>query len=185
MFVCGSNPRLDGFQGKKCRLLSATEHCSRDTRRAKYDTSGPICIDDEDPLPTAEAEAIAEATGHPVDVCLAALLAKGSAEEAVSWLLETGAAGDSEGTVRCDSPGRQARGAGNHAPEEGVVTQVMDMCGRGRRECKRALSAHSTVEEAVMWLLGQPQVPLPGPQAAEAPRSSAGGLHEHPSVCAA
>jgi len=141
--VCGSNPRLDGFQGKSCRLLSAATHRKRRRHREKYQG---VINKEEQPIPTSEAKLVAEATGRPLDACIAALLSKGNIQEAVAWLLDT--------PLSSPTVSRPL-----HSPEGNRHTQlqqVMDICSRTRGECEEALSIHASVEDAIIWLLGQP-----------------------------
>jgi hypothetical protein len=137
LMVCGNNPRLNGFTGSRCRLQSAHQHSVVQRKRARYQQP------EQETDREAEAAQLAEVTCCSTDRCLAALLAHDSVEDAVAWLLE----GRS-------SPSPHKELHTNDRVDEAVVQQFMDISGRSKDECEKALRMHpDNVDGAAVWLL--------------------------------
>jgi len=157
LVVCGANPAVNGFVGSSCRLYPTDR--DRVGRRVSThnDQTRPECeLEVEDPEPSEDdAKKLADATGHSVDACLAALVQTGGdTEEAAVLLLEN----PCEATENMQH--RLPTGQDSDLAVAGSAEAVAEATGRTRTQCEEALQKHGgRVDDAVVYLLSLSDAP--------------------------
>lgn len=162
LIVCGANPTVNGFIGNACRLYPA-DRSDANRRQSAAAPSQQYELEVEDPEPSeADAKQLAEATGHSVDACLAALFqARGNTEEAAIFLLENPSSSSQTAPESLPSRGATNAAVAEQSSAGGSAEAVAEATGRTLAECAEALRTHGgQVDDAVVYLLGLPEAPV-------------------------
>eukprot|EP00413_Alexandrium_margalefii_P026378 CAMPEP_0204577420 /NCGR_PEP_ID=MMETSP0661-20131031/42336_1 /ASSEMBLY_ACC=CAM_ASM_000606 /TAXON_ID=109239 /ORGANISM="Alexandrium margalefi, Strain AMGDE01CS-322" /LENGTH=274 /DNA_ID=CAMNT_0051586251 /DNA_START=36 /DNA_END=860 /DNA_ORIENTATION=+ len=170
LVVCGANPRVNGFLGQACRLYpqgggSARGGTAGALRRPSIDAAR------EPPPEPSEADArrLSEATGRPLDACLAALVeCDCDADEAAARLLEAPA--ESSGPAVEDAPPAVTEEL------EAAAAALAEATRRTYAECLAALQASGgNTDAAAVQLLEAPPAKR---RRSEAPAPEVEEVHE-------
>eukprot|EP00931_Biecheleriopsis_adriatica_P000408 TRINITY_DN100434_c0_g1_i1.p1 TRINITY_DN100434_c0_g1~~TRINITY_DN100434_c0_g1_i1.p1 ORF type:complete len:422 (-),score=95.21 TRINITY_DN100434_c0_g1_i1:61-1326(-) len=168
LVVCGANPQVNGFIGHTCRLYPETSpnqrprprlssHPSEDDKEEEWEELGQ-----EHETPDEETvKLVAEAAGCSLDQAMAALMEQsGSAEQAITWLVE-------HCTGSPDTTGKGKDLSVENLPEissgdscereDSKARQLHEATGRPLAQCRSALSAHGGhVDDAALYLFTLP-----------------------------